>query len=119
MKTSIVRNAKAPARWWRRLRSGARHRANRREAGLTRPLGWEDSYSLALDALEVALQAEAADAEQALARLFLPLSASEMTTTAVALAVLARPSLMDSVTQADIEQMRFQLAWHWESEVDR
>lgn len=108
-----------PAKWWRRLRGGARHRAHRREAGLTGPLTWEDSYCRALDALETSLRADGADAEQALARLFLPLSASEMTMTAVALAVLARPALMDSVTLEGIEEMRFRVAWQWPSEEDR
>jgi hypothetical protein len=119
MITDLVNRARqAPARWWWRLRRNARHRAHRREAGLTGPLSWYECYSLALEALELSLDADGDNVELALSRLFLPLSASEMTKTAVAMAVLARPGFMGSLAAEDIEVMRLQLAMHWEPEMD-
>ncbi|MFC0623220.1 hypothetical protein [Kribbella deserti] len=76
-------------------------------------MSWEDAYSWALDALEVSRKAGPVEAERVLARLFVPLSASEMTMVAVALAVLARPQLMDSASAEKIEEMRFWVAYSW------
>lgn len=117
---ALVRRAKAaPARWLGWLRRGARHRAHRRDAGLAGELSWYECYSVALKALELSLEADDVEVERALARLFLPLSASEMTKTAVAMAVLARPKFMGSVAPEDIEVMRLRLALHWSPEMDR
>lgn len=114
MITGIVRRVrKAPVRWWRRLRKGARHRAHRREAGLTKRLSSEDCYAWAIEAYEIALDAEGIpEAEEALARLFLPLDEVEMTRVAITLASLTRTKMTD--TRFGVEWLRFQIA-HWES----
>lgn len=106
-------------RRWRRLRRGARHRAHRREAGMTSHLSWYECYVLALDAFDLALDASGNDVERELLRLFLPLSASEMTQVAVAMATLGRRGFMDSHKHEDLERMKLQLAWIWTPEMDR
>lgn len=107
-------------RRWRRLRAGARHRAHRRDAGLLRQqLTWFETYDLALRAFDLSLESTDKDVEAELRRLFLPLSASEMTMTAVAMGVLCRPKFMGSLSPEDIEVMRLDLVMHWRPEMER
>lgn len=120
MITGFVRRMqKATARRWRRLRSGARHRAHRREAAMTAHMSWYECYAMALDAFDLALDSSGGDAERALLRLFLPLNASEMTQVAVAMAILGRPSWLNSHKHEELELMKLQLAWIWTPEMDR
>lgn len=120
----MIASALNTARWmvrkrWRRLRSGARHRAHRREAGMTKHMTWYECYDLALKAFDLALESTAKDVEGELLRLFLPLNASEMTQVAVAMAILGRPSWMGSLKQEDIEVMQLELALIWGPEMER
>ncbi|RZU16429.1 hypothetical protein EV645_3994 [Kribbella rubisoli] len=120
----MIANVLATARWhvrrrWRRLRSGARHRAQRRAAGMAGHMTWFECYSMALDAFDLALGPSGGEAERLLLRLFLPLNASEMTQVAVAMAMLGRPGLMDSHQHEDLELMKLQLAWIWTPEMER
>lgn len=116
-------NTLSSARWlvrktWRRLRSGARHRAHRREAGLAGHISWYECYAMALKAFEVGLESSNEDVERELLRLFLPLNASEMTQVAVAMAVVSRPTFMGTLTPEDVEVMKLDLAVNWLPELD-
>lgn len=121
MMASIVRQAqKMRGRWWRRLRKGARHRANRRKAGLRTELTGEDCYAWALRALEASLKADSAfAADRSVRRLLVPLDADEVTAVCAATAVLVGQRFMDSVTVDEIDRMKFWVAWSFSPKADR
>ena len=86
---------------------------------MTTQLSWFEAYAMALDAFDLALDSDFGDAEHALLSLFSPLSASETTQVAVAMAMLGRPGFLGSHQHEDLEVMKLQLAWVWTPEMER
>lgn len=104
-------------KWRGRVRYRLQYRAMRREAGLDGEQSWYACWELALKAFDVVLESGDGEAQDRLQELFRPLTASEMTKTAVAMAVLVGPApFMGGIEAGDVEVMRLTLAVHWAPE---